>query len=384
MQVDVELVRSPVRRQSPKGFVINRPPKVNFCGGGKQKLEASIKETSNPVLGGKKGGRQPQNPVRAGRGSPAPAAVAPAGGIAEQARRRRLILEDDLDDDMVDLPHPKVQASPRGQPTRQDAQPSSYPVRESGGLSTGTVKPVKRRLRRNASKAAASDVGGVAVPAPRLVDAPRKSRQVRVGHGKEFHEQGVETTVPLPTSQNEDVSAGEIADEMASGASEAGVDDPLGADAAVQRENGLPVPSDSEGSGMGTDTHCFEIRKRDPGPTSVGTGRGISGKVSQVVAAFETGLAIDQGKVTTVMIEGEGVRSISEHIGVHGEGAEVGDEYGSNLTNPVFSAHKRSLASVEGEVGSPPTPKKYFIEVANVFEKEKVEEASLEWPQPDK
>ncbi|CAL1376364.1 unnamed protein product [Linum trigynum] len=221
MQVDAELVRSPMRRQSPKGFVMNRPPKVKFGGGGKQKMAASTKETASRVLGGKKGGWRPQNPVREGRGSPAPTAVVPAGGIPEQARRRRLILEADLDDDMGDLPQPEVQASPCDQQPRQEAHPSSYPVREAGGSSVGTVKPAKRRLCWKASKTATSVTDGAAVYVARPVD--QKPRQVRVGHGKEGRVQGADSTVPLTTPHKDDGSAGVTAVEVVSGASEAGV-----------------------------------------------------------------------------------------------------------------------------------------------------------------
>ncbi|CAL1381724.1 unnamed protein product [Linum trigynum] len=224
-QVDMEPLRSLVRRQSPRGFVINRAPKVKFGGGGKQKQMAPMKETASPALRGKKGVRRPQNTVRSGRGSPTQAVVALAVGIVEQSRRHRLILEQDLDDDMADLPQPKEQAIPLGQPTSRDTQPCPDQVWKTEGPNTGTAKLVKRRLRRNASKVVAADVGGVVDPAPLPVAEPRgarKSRQVRVVHGEEIHEQGDKAIAPLPTSHKGAISAGEEADESPSGASEAG------------------------------------------------------------------------------------------------------------------------------------------------------------------
>ncbi|CAL1394985.1 unnamed protein product [Linum trigynum] len=43
MQVEKVTERSPMRRHSPRGFVINRAPKVKLGGGGKQKLMTPTK-----------------------------------------------------------------------------------------------------------------------------------------------------------------------------------------------------------------------------------------------------------------------------------------------------------------------------------------------------
>ncbi|CAL1393948.1 unnamed protein product [Linum trigynum] len=135
---------------------------------------------------------------------------------------------------------------------------------------------------------------------------------------------------------------------------------------------------------MEDEAQCFEIKRRVPGAPSVDHGLGLGGKVSQVVAAFEAGLTIAQNNVDPSMVIGCENGSSGSNVGLHEEGAELINEYGSNLTELVVDTRKRTLAVVEGEVGSPPTPKKQFVELADDHVKEKVEEASLEWPQADK
>ncbi|CAL1390538.1 unnamed protein product [Linum trigynum] len=56
--------------------------------------------------------------------------------------------------------------------------------------------------------------------------------------------------------------------------------------------------------------------------------------------------------------------------------------YGSNLLDPTVGGLKRSLEKLEGDVAESPTPRKQFVEDNDGIEK--VEEASLEWPRPDK
>ncbi|CAL1401203.1 unnamed protein product [Linum trigynum] len=96
-----ELERSPARRHSPKGFAMNRPPKLQIGGkGGKQKRKGMIKEMAKPGARGKLGGEgyHTQQPSRL---KPHPSAVEMQAETVEASRRRRLILEDDSDDDMI-------------------------------------------------------------------------------------------------------------------------------------------------------------------------------------------------------------------------------------------------------------------------------------------
>ncbi|CAL1412861.1 unnamed protein product [Linum trigynum] len=89
------------------------------------------------------------------------------------------------------------------------------------------------------------------------------------------------------------------------------------------------------------------------------------GRVHQVVEAFETGLVIARE-------EDGGGKGVNSRL----------NEYGSNMLDHIMENRKRVLDELEGEVGNPPTPKKQFVE--SVDDLEKVEEASLEWPQADK
>ncbi|CAL1382523.1 unnamed protein product [Linum trigynum] len=91
----------------------------------------------------------------------------------------------------------------------------------------------------------------------------------------------------------------------------------------------------------------------------------MKGHVHQVVEAFEDGLAIAR--------EEKGVdKGVSVRL----------NEYGSNMMDPIMENRKRVLEELEGDVGNPPTPKKQFVESTDDLDK--VEEASLEWPQEDK
>ncbi|CAL1359841.1 unnamed protein product [Linum trigynum] len=113
------------------------------------------------------------------------------------------------------------------------------------------------------------------------------------------------------------------------------------------------------------DLQSFEIKRRSPNDASRKTCPVMKGCVHQVVEAFEAGLVI--------------VRE--ERAPYKGSRLNL-NEYGSNLVDPLMENRKHVLEELDGDVGDPPTPKKQFVESANVLEK--VEEASLEWPPADK
>ncbi|CAL1353288.1 unnamed protein product [Linum trigynum] len=144
-----------------------------------------------------------------------------------------------------------------------------------------------------------------------------------------------------------------------------------------------PVKGDgSEESASGEEDQGFVIRKRSPLEASKKLCSPSKGRVTRVVAAFEAGLTIAD-EVVEPAWSGD-IKDGKEEggNGINVMSAGLLDEYGSNLLNPPSGLHKRPIEVIEGEVGTPPTPKKQFVEVADVLEK--VEEASLEWPQPDK
>ncbi|CAL1383819.1 unnamed protein product [Linum trigynum] len=130
------------------------------------------------------------------------------------------------------------------------------------------------------------------------------------------------------------------------------------------------------------ESHCFEIKRRAPASRSNGPIAQSKGRVSQIVASIESGLASDAAaqlsSAEQMGCENNGVKDQAKIQ----EASPKLDEYGSNLSNPDFGTRKRPLEAVEGDLGDMPTPKKQFVEVAENLNK--VEEASLEWPQSDK
>ncbi|CAL1407965.1 unnamed protein product [Linum trigynum] len=354
MQVEREQESSPLRRHSPRGFVINRTPKLKLGGGGKQKRRASIKEHDSPALRGKKGGRRPPNPKQ----------KTPTKAVAAQAEvmelsRRRLILEEDSDDDMED---PSL--------LKDHGMPQCLP----GDLATqqGSDRPERERWRPRLWEAV-----GIF-----LVLLGRGRRAVPCMVRGAMHVVG-RMLIP-PAVHNQVLSAGMANDGNNNVENGVAVSRPRVSGVAISLGNASHGNSDSEESGRDDEHHCFEIKKRVPRPVSVDLVRGMVGKVSQVVAAFEAGMAIAQDNEVPLKVKSDEKGSNDPMDGRHEQGAEFLDEYGSNMTNLVLETHKRSLAAVEGEVGSPPTPKKHFVEVDDVYSNEKVEEASLEWPQSDK
>ncbi|CAL1401184.1 unnamed protein product [Linum trigynum] len=111
--------------------------------------------------------------------------------------------------------------------------------------------------------------------------------------------------------------------------------------------------------------HSFEIKRRSPAEDARKTRHIRKGRVHQVVEAFESGLVI-------AMEENDVFKGVSSRL----------NEYGSSMMDPIMENRKRVLDELEGDVGNPPTPKKQFVESLDVLDK--VDEASLEWPQEDK
>ncbi|CAL1355866.1 unnamed protein product [Linum trigynum] len=132
-----------------------------------------------------------------------------------------------------------------------------------------------------------------------------------------------------------------------------------------QNHEGQQQVIDSEDDQSNDDHLPFEIKRRSPGGVSMETRKGLTGRVHRVVEAFEAGLVFAQ----------------AEEIPLDGPRSTL-NEYGTNLMDPPVENRKRVLEELDGEVGDPPTPKKQFVESSDDLEK--VEKASLEWPQGDK
>ncbi|CAL1383001.1 unnamed protein product [Linum trigynum] len=110
-----------------------------------------------------------------------------------------------------------------------------------------------------------------------------------------------------------------------------------------------------------------------------------SGRVSQVVKAFETRLVMDDSGL------GKGFRkptypSLKKRLEMVKSKNEAVlhdlNEYETNFFILVLGVKRRALDEIDGEVAETPTAEKRFVGENDGTDK--VEEASLEWPHPDK
>ncbi|CAL1353468.1 unnamed protein product [Linum trigynum] len=141
---------------------------------------------------------------------------------------------------------------------------------------------------------------------------------------------------------------------------------------------GAPEETASLNSLSEDDAGVLEIKQRGPGVGGSRCDGIMKGRVRKVVDAFfESGL-----NITTKGISPAGVKTGGHSSGEGGTSSSTLDEYGSNLLDPVIGKRKRPLVEVEGGLEESPTPKKQFVEEKEM--NELVEEASREWPHPDK
>ncbi|CAL1399500.1 unnamed protein product [Linum trigynum] len=132
---------------------------------------------------------------------------------------------------------------------------------------------------------------------------------------------------------------------------------------------------DSEETISGDDVLSFELKRRED--SAVQSKQSQAGRVRRVVKALETGLVMNDEsprrwirksrspEPTLARVDEEGLLGINA--------------YGTNLLDPSIGGLKRPL---EGDIAGSPVPKKQFVEDDDSLDK--VEEASLEWPQSDK
>ncbi|CAL1400385.1 unnamed protein product [Linum trigynum] len=360
--------KMPSDRGSPRGFLLNRSPKIRLGSGrlkqqgkrGQKKTGADAAACSQSVA------------------APRPCSVPPPGGeqpnaIWEETRRRRLILDNDSDDDMADgIP----MAAPEALLQPEQVMTSADPVVFSLPKETVAVKPLKKGTRRGkqqpVQKPSTNQAGGAAIDGgPQRVSSGGK-RTLRKGKAR-----AAEQVQGGRDSPQGKANLAVYEDDVVPSAAAEGSHPRI---AMVKTGEGAVVASGSEESG--DDNHCFIIRKRSPRAALTMAEVSTKGRVGQVVAAFEAGLSIEDEIGEPSMTSEAGGADVTGEKNLTGVDAAILDEYGSNLLNPPSGLHKRPLEAVEGEMGAPPTPKKQFVEMEDVTEK--VEEASLEWPQPVK
>ncbi|CAL1401749.1 unnamed protein product [Linum trigynum] len=421
--------RSPHRRGSPGGIMLNRHPKLRL-GNNRQKQVGSKKgvrmaDTKLPAMAVSP---QPSSPGRAdlisnrGYGEEQPT------GVHAETRHRRLLLEDDSDDDMVDvapLPtssglgvklegapmHPKNFIAPPApgalKPGKGKARRSKDPPRRKAGgraelrrmgeVNEATQLP-EETVEISAGQAAASGAPRMGNETP-MKRKPSRAKNPLLQTEVDEAPPGDDSMVEVRKMKSKPVASRgrrlllktKSAKEMAEGMRD--VDAKVGA-GLVDYEQPDPdnqkgvieasqlADSESEESAVGAESQNFMIKKRSPIAAPRQHCSTSTGRVSQVVAAFEGGLTIaDEGMEQPM---GVGIIDVpgSEETKRGELDAGSFDEYGSNMLIPPPGVLKRPLEVVEGELGIPPTPKKQFVEVDE--DPGKVEVASLEWPQPDK
>ncbi|CAL1401079.1 unnamed protein product [Linum trigynum] len=132
--------KMPMSRGSPRGFALNRPPKVRLGNGQSRQLGKKLQES--PCAGE---AARPQSLTSARlHSAPLPSGDPPAM-IQEDSRRRRLILEKDSDDHMVDaIPTAAHATSLQSMQEGSSADQVDYSIPKVAGVE----KSVKQRARR--------------------------------------------------------------------------------------------------------------------------------------------------------------------------------------------------------------------------------------------
>ncbi|CAL1388084.1 unnamed protein product [Linum trigynum] len=285
-------------------------------------------------------------------------------------RRRRLILEADLDDDALEIDRPPI-------------------AEETGGRKLGPMQGGDGGVEGVLGTAAAAVAGRVQLTgvvrsggmgqaevgrALKLGDGPARPRLDAANAGKK----GRLRKAGPPKKVSPSPMRGPVGEV---GMQRAGV--PIGPAKGSGPSEGkiralVLADSDSE-----EEAQCFEIKRRPS--TAKMTNHNIAiprGHVNQVVAAFEAGMDITDDQEPVLQPQ---ELSLDPERSIQGEvqdGAPQLDEYGSNLMNPTIGTRKRPLDAMGGELGDNPVPKKQFVEDEENLNQ--VEEASHKGPQSDK
>ncbi|CAL1370239.1 unnamed protein product [Linum trigynum] len=290
-------------------------------------------------------------------------------------RRRRLILEEESEEEFYvqEVPSP----SP---PIQPDVEIPVAGVKARGRLATVSAISRSRAARGKRSKLKGDHSHGslrmtvrsASQHKLRTLAAKGTSIEAAKGQGRVTGKKGRggETLAPVVEGSEGDGEGKEAATLASS-------------PRAPPAEEKIPVVVGLEDPDSEEETHPFELRRRHPQETKKLQRLAQSTRVSQVVQAFESGLAMadlepkpNLGKPKPIGgTTGQELETLVEETNAF-------DEYGSNLSDPKVGVRKRQIEAMEGDMAESPTPKRQFIEDA--AEVESVEEASREWPQPDK
>ncbi|CAL1389049.1 unnamed protein product [Linum trigynum] len=273
------------------------------------------------------------------------------------SRRRRLLLEDESEEEFVlhDAPEPK--------PVRQAAIPVAIRAVSSkrrSGQAKGDPSPKKKSVAKKRS--------GTVKGAPLAATHGSKTQSKKQALAQE--ERDAEVVA-------DDLLDGELVGMASARNNSVGPK--------VQLDN--PAMVESEEESMEGEAMGFEVRRREPVLQKKFKRLHQPNRVRQVVEAFENGPSMTDSVTDPGLVQPIGsLAADDEEQGVNGKAANPENlgfnEYGSNLSDPGLGSKKRHVDEMDGATAENPTPKKQFVE-ENV-EPDSVEEASREWPQPNK
>ncbi|CAL1411944.1 unnamed protein product [Linum trigynum] len=353
----------PNKKASPRGFAINKPARIQI-GGRRLNRQGKLQEGDLVV----------DRNLSDDHTSGPPELHGCATGVLAQARRRRLILETDDEDDALDIDNANSPIQKERPQAGLKQNPAGEKASGQGLCPTNDCRPNQEGGRPAADSGPSQEIGA-APPLKRPTNRLQKlAHPVKKGNRRK-----AQTNVGDSSHRKGGPKRGSKA-----GSEQA---KPVGC-SALDGQALASVPSAevvkalvSADSDFEEEAQCFEIKKRLPAhlkePNTT-----TRGHVSQVVVAFEAGLTINSGAQAILqerMSNGSPIRN--EQVMLQEFDSKL-DEYGSNLMNPDIGTRKRPFEAVEGVMGDAPSPKKQFVEVAENLDQ--VEEASLKWPQSDK
>ncbi|CAL1361149.1 unnamed protein product [Linum trigynum] len=321
---------------------------------GRNPIRVSITKSPNIRLG-----RQGRRGKLRKASESAPMEVLQRNVEPQLTRRRRLILEEESEDEfhVQTIPSPSL-ACPLNEAIR--VAKTAALANNAGGAPSPVPNPGSIKKKGRKVKGACSPNKASRKAKPNAL----KSRKIR------------RVIVSIASSKN----AGPKRVEVLAADSPALVE-PVDRQPAVAIQKGV----ESEESFSGADDQSFEIHRRE----TLGKGKfkrlAHSSLVRQVVEAFEAGLTMsdptnEQGLQCPLTLE-----DMAADKGVPKEDDLIDksfNKYGSNLGDLEGESKKRRINEVDGDIADSPSPKKLFVEDKD--ELEMVEVASRDWPHPDK
>ncbi|CAL1369707.1 unnamed protein product [Linum trigynum] len=270
----------------------------------------------------------------------------------EHSRRRRLILEQDSEDEFVVQPVP---VKPPKSLSKSGSRAKKMGKHKSKAQGDGAPRGVDRAARQPV-ETARGDRNTTAGP-------PRRGRRL---------------TKKVPATAEAQKELGNPCD------AEMGVA-PMEEGTSLDPNADVPIPGnmESEEDFSDADYHSFEIKRRELG-VHPETEESQAGHVQKVVQAFESGVAVPMSPTKTWVRRPRAMEKPPQQQETsEKEDGQLGlNVYGSNLSSNTIGGLKRSLDNIGGVNADSPTPKKQFVE--EIDDMEKVEEASLKWPQSNK